>query len=482
MKTTYLAVISAAAMGLFACGSESDTKKKDAGPTQGEAGIDTPQADAAQPPDTAAEAQKPDVPLDAPQSEAAPVDGKAIDGEAIDGAAIDGGAIDGGITMIDGQPFNSAFVQLDPAKFQGVVDGKNTALYTIRNSKGMSASITNLGAKIEQIAVPDRNGVFGDVVLGYESVDAVKNGQGSMGAFVGRYANRIGDGTFTLDGTKYSIAVNEAAPKNNLLHGGAKGSRFRVFDATQLSGSSVQMSLTFLDAEDADAANGLTGFPGTLEMKVTYTVTEANELNVEYSAKTLDKKTVINFTAHSFFNLGNSPTTPILDHVVKVNAAEVLEINDRLLPTGVLRDVTGTPMDFRTAKAFGKDYQVDYDLLKLVGGGGTNIAGGYDNHYKLIKPTAGELTFAASAYEPVSGRVMEVWSTEPGMQLFTGTNLTGQAPRDTGKGGVLYQKYYGFCMEPSHFPDSPNQPAFPTTTINPGENYQGKIIYKFKVQ
>lgn len=213
-----------------------------------------------------------------------------------------------------------------------------------------------------------------------------------------------------------------------------------------------------------------------------YAVTESNELRVSYSAKTLDKATVGNFTSHSFFNLGNSPTTTILDHVIEVNADRVLENNDRLLPTGILRDVTSTPMDFRTAKTFGQDYQADYDLLNLVGGGGAGIAGGYDNHYALNKSNAGELTYAATAYEPVSGREMQVWSTEPGMQLFTGQNLTGQSPRDVGKGGVLYQKYYGFCMEPSHFPDAPNQPSFPSTRITPSETYRGKIVYKFGVR
>jgi len=380
---------------------------------------------------------------------------------------------------------NGYYVELDRAKFQSTVDGKATDLYTIKNSKGAFAKITNLGAKFEQIVVPDRNGVFGDVILGYETIDQVKNGQGSMGAFVGRYANRIGGGTFTLGGTTYTIEVNEG-PSNNLLHGGAKGSRFRVFDATQLSASSVTMTLTFEDAEDAkvgaDGGPSYTGFPGKVEMSVTYSITEANEIHVDYAAKSLDsKRTVINMTTHSFFNLGNDPTVTILDHVVKVNADKVLAINSRLLPTGELRDVTGTPMDFRAAKPFRQDYNKNYDLLNLVGGGGAGVAGGYDNHYALNRTTPSGLELAASAYEPVSGRKMEVWSTEPGMQLFTGTNLTGQVPRDVGKAGVAYQKYYGFCMEPSHFPDSPNQPTFPSTELAAGATYTGSIHYKFSV-
>lgn len=381
----------------------------------------------------------------------------------------------------DAPRFNPAYVELERENFVGVIDGQDTDLYTIKNGQGMFAKITNLGAKIEQLVVPDHEGTFGDVVLGYETIDAVKDGQPSMGAFIGRYANRIADGSFTLDGATYTVAVNEAAPKNNLLHGGAKGGRFRVYEANQLSDSSVQMSLTYADAEDADPANGISGFPGTVEVKVTYSVTENNEFHIEYSARSLDKPTVINLTSHSFFNLGNTPTTPILDHIITVNADQVLEINDRLLPTGVLRDVSGTPMDFRSSQTFGARYQADYDLLNLAGGGGAGVAGGYDHHYVLNQTTAGKLSLAATAVEPLSGRTMEVWTTEPGIQLFTGQNLIGQAPRDVGKGQVTYQMYYGFCMEPSHFPDSPHQATFPSTTLQPNEVYEGQIVYKFKV-
>ncbi|MBN2574824.1 MAG: galactose mutarotase [Deltaproteobacteria bacterium] len=503
MKLSYVALFGAVVLSLSACGSDSGPSKKDAGSDardtaapQPDAPADraTPQPDTPIPGSDTAKPQ-PDAPvvdtgptpLDVPQPE--------IDGAqpGIDGAppTVDGGQVseagqprlDAGVIVLDGGiKVNGAYVELRRENFQTGIDAGATAtdLFTIRNSKGLFAKITNLGAKFEQIVVPDRNGVFGDIILGYESIAAVDQGQGSMGAFISRYANRISHGKFVVDGTTYSIKVNEGAPKNNLLHGGAKGSRFRVFDATQISASQVQMTLTHLDAEDADPANGYTGFPGTLAVKVLYTVTEANEIKVEYSATTT-KKTVINFTTHSFFNLGNEPTTPILDHVVMVNADKVLEINDRLVPTGVLRDVTGTPMDFRTAKPFRQDYAANYDLLNLVGGGGAGVAAGYDNHYALNKTAPGALELAASVYEPLSGRKMEVWSTEPGMQLFTGTNLTGQVPRDKGKGGVVFQKYSGFCMEPSHFPDSPNQLSFPSTVLIPGETYEGKIIYKFSV-
>lgn len=501
MKLSVLSVTCALGLGLFGCGSDSESPK-DSGLTKLDSAVvkdgpvDSPHqpVDTTTGPDTAV--PTPDVPMGEvalPKLDTAPIEASKIDSAILDAAApIDGAVIDtqvseaaplrydSGVVVIDGGiKLNTNYVELNRLSFQTTIDGKKTDLYTIRNSKGMFAKITNLGAKLEQIVVPDRDGVLGDVILGYDSIDKVKNGQGSMGAFIGRYANRIGDGKFTLDGTTYSVAINEAAT-SSVLHGGAKGGRFRVYDATQISDSQVQMSLTYLDAEDADAAKGITGFPGNLEVKVLYSITEQNEIKLEYSAKT-DKKTVINFTGHSFWNLGNSPNVTILDHIVKVNADKVLAISSRLLPTGELRDVTGTPMDFRTAKAFGKDYKADYDLLNAVGGTSAGVAGGYDNHYALNKTTPGALEFAASAYEPVSGRKLEVWSTEPGMQLFTGTNLIGQVPRDVGKGGTVYQKYYGFCMEPSHFPDSPNQPTFPTTTLNAGETYEGKIVYKFSV-
>lgn len=377
--------------------------------------------------------------------------------------------------------FNEAYVELDRKNFQATIDGKETDLFTIRNSKGLFAKITNLGAKFQQIVIPDRDGTFGDIILGYEDIQGVQGGQPSMGAFISRYANRIGNGSFELDGETYTVAINEAAPKSNVLHGGAKGSRFRVFDATQLSDASVRMTLTHADGEDADPTNGITGFPGTLELTVTYTITDDAEIHIEYSARAADKKTVLNLTSHSFFHLGNDPATTVLDHVVEVNADHVLEIDDRLLPTGVLRDVSDSPMDFREPKTFGRDYQAPYDLLETVGGGGPGIPRGYDNHYALNQAAPGELSFAASAYDPLSGRKLEVWSTEPGMQLFTGQNLTGQEPRDVGKGGRTFQPYTGFCLEPSHFPDAPNRPEFPSTVLDIDDSYEGTIVYKLGV-
>jgi aldose 1-epimerase len=332
----------------------------------------------------------------------------------------------------------------------------------------MVVKITNYGARIEQILVPDRNGKLGDVAQGYETIDQVMGGQGSMGAFVGRYANRIGNGTFTLDGTEYKLAINDlstppAPPRQNTLHGGKKGSRFVVFDAKPLSDSSVQMTILFKDGEE--------GFPGDLPVRVVYSVTDNNELVVAYDAVAANKKTVANFTGHTFFNLSGDLGSSIEDHILTVNSDRVLEVSPALVPNGKLRDVEGTPMDFRKPKAIGKDIKADYDLLKA--------GNGYDNHYVLSMKQPSELAFNARIMDPKSGRVMEVWSTEPGIQVYSGNFLEGKVPRDLGKGSTVYPFRSAFCLEPSRFPDSPNHPGFPTTEVNPGEWYSGKIVYKF---
>lgn len=355
-----------------------------------------------------------------------------------------------------------SYVELKRENFQKEIDGKQVDLYTIQNKNGMVVKITNYGAKVEQILVPDKNGVLGDVAQGYETIDQVVGGQGSMGAFIGRYANRIGKGKFTLEGKEYQLELNNGP---NSLHGGKKGSRFVVFDAKQLSDSSVEMTYTFKDGEE--------NYPGTVPVRVVYSVTDANELVLDYEAQALDKTTVVNFTGHTFFNLSGDGGKEILDHIIMVNADKVLEIDDTLIPTGKIRDVAGTPMDFRQPTAFGARIKEEYDLLKL--------GNGYDHTYVLNKQ-GNELSLAASAYEPVSGRYMEVWSTEPSMQLYSGNFLEGKAPRDLGKGNTLYIFRSGFCMEPQHYPDSPNKPEFPSTVLKVGEKYNGKILYKFSTK
>ena len=356
----------------------------------------------------------------------------------------------------------AGYVEPTREAYQKVVDGKQVDLFTIKNSKGMIVKITNYGAKIEQILVPDKAGVFADVVQGYESIDKATGGQGSMGAFVGRYANRIGGAKFSLDGKQYQLAKNNG---ENSLHGGQKGSRFCVYDAHQINDSSVEMFYTYKDGEE--------NYPGTLATRVLYWVTEDNALIVDYQAYAVDKTTVANFTTHSFFNLSGNLGAEILNHVIFVNASRFLPIDAGLIPTGQLVPVQGTPMDFRTPTAFGARIAAQDEQLKR--------AGGYDHHWVLDKPTPNALTLAATAYEPVSGRFMEVFTTEPGLQVHTGNNLEGKDPRDVGKGSTFIFRS-GFNMEPSRFPDSPNQPNFPTTVIKVGEWFSGKTIYKFSVK
>jgi aldose 1-epimerase len=314
-----------------------------------------------------------------------------------------------------------------------------------------------------QILVPDRDGVMGDVALGYDSIDQLQGGQASMGAFVGRYANRIAHAKFSLNGQEYKLAANNGP---NTLHGGTKGSRFQVFEAKQVDDSTVVMTYTFKDGEE--------NFPGTLPVRVRYSVTDENELVMDYEAVAVDKATVGNFTGHTFFNLGGHASGDILGHVLEVNAARFLPVNATLIPTGELRLVKGTPMDFTTPHKIGERIGQDDEQLRL--------GNGYDHHYALDKKGGAEMSLAARISEPKSGRMMEVWTTEPGVQVYSGNFLEGKRPRDVGKGGAVYGFRSGFCLEPSHYPDSPNQPAFPSTVLNPGETYRGKTIYRFSVR
>lgn len=354
-------------------------------------------------------------------------------------------------------------VVLHPERFRAEIDGKPVELYTLRNKAGMEVRVTNYGARIQQVVVPDRAGRPGDVVQGYESIQAVRDGQASMGAFIGRFANRIAKGRFTLDGREYQLALNNGP---NSLHGGQKGSRFQVFDAKQLSPSSVEMTYTFKDGEE--------NYPGTLPLRVVYSVTDENELVVEYTATAVDKATIANFTSHAFFNLSGNPGTPILDHVLAIDADRVLEVDATSIPTGRLLDVAGTPLDFRTPTPIGARIGEDHPQLKNVGG--------YDHAYVLDRTAAGGMQRAASVYDPGSGRVMEVWTTEPSMQFYSGNFLEGKAPRDLGKGGTLYVHRSAFCLEPQQYPDAPNHPNFPGTVLRPGEWYSGRIAYRFSTR
>jgi len=353
--------------------------------------------------------------------------------------------------------------ELERESFQKEIDGKKVDLYTLRNRKGMVVKITNWGARVMQVMVRDRKGRLGDVALGYDSIDRLRQGQKAMGAFVGRYANRIGGARFTLNGREHRLFANDGA---NALHGGAKSSLFVVFDALQIDERTVEMRYVFKDGEE--------NYPGTLPLRVRYLVTDKNEFAVEYDAVATDKATVANLTTHTFWNLAGHDKGDILGHVLQVNAERFLPIDKTLIPTGELRPVKGTAMDFTRPTPFGRrigaqDEQLEFGL-------------GYDHHYVLSKKKAGELSLAARVTDPKSGRVMEVWSNEPGLQVYSGNFLEGKKPRDVGKGGALYALRTGFCLEPSRFPDAPNKPNFPSTVLNPGEWYSGKTIHKFSVK
>jgi len=358
----------------------------------------------------------------------------------------------------------AAQLELDANRFTKTIDGLPVTLYTLRNRNGMVVKITNYGGKVEQVLVPDRHGVLGDVALGYDSIDAVIAGQPSMGAFIGRFANRIRNARFELNGETVALSVNAG---QHSLHGGTRGSRFRVFAARQLDDSSLELMYVFRDGEE--------GYPGTLPVRVVYSVTDENALRMEWSAAAIDKETVANFTNHTFFNLGADPTMSVLDTEITINADRFIALDESGFPAGELRKVDGSALDFRTALSVAAGLALDEEQIRL--------ANGFDHHFVLNRQgTDGSLDFAARAYHPASGRQMEVWSTEPGMQFFTGNNLAGKLPVDAGKDGKAFVFRGGFCLEPSRFPDSPNHPEYPSTSVKPGEFYTGCIEYRFSTR
>jgi len=340
----------------------------------------------------------------------------------------------------------------------GTADGQSVDLYTLRNVHGVEAKITNYGGILTSLKVPDRNGKFDDVVLGFNDLDTYLKGHPYFGALIGRYGNRIAKGRFTLNGVEYKLAVNNG---ENTLHGGIKGFDKVVWTGKEMktkAGPSVVLTYLSKDGEE--------GYPGNLNVRVVYTLTNNNELKIEYSATT-DKDTVTNLTHHSYFNLAGEGNGDILSHRVTINANRFVPTDAGSIPTGELRKVAGTPFDFLTAHAIGERINQDEEQLKL--------GNGYD-HTWVINGRPGTLRVAATAYETTSGRTMQVWTTEPGVQFYTGNFLDGTL---TGKSGKIYQRRFGFCFETQHYPDSPNQPSFPTTTLRRGATYRSTTIYRF---
>ena len=339
--------------------------------------------------------------------------------------------------------------------------GEAVDLYILKNDQGMEAAITNLGGIVVRLMTHDRAGNLADVVLGFDSLDGYLKDHPYFGAIIGRYGNRIGKGRFTLDGVEYKLAHNNG---ENHLHGGIRGFDkvvWRPQEAAAANGASLQLTYLSKDGEE--------GYPGNLTATVTYTLTNANELRLEYSATT-DKPTVVNLTNHSYFNLAGQGEGDILGHTLTINAERFTPIDAGLIPTGELKSVAGTPFDFRQPHAIGerigaKDQQLDFGK-------------GYDHDF-VLDGQVGVLRAAARVTEPKSGRVMEVLTTEPGVQFYTGNFLDGSL---RGKGGKVYAQRYGFCLETQHFPDSPNKPDFPSVVLRPGERYQTTTVYKFSAQ
>ena len=346
------------------------------------------------------------------------------------------------------------------APFGQTLDGTPVEIYTLRNSHGTEARIMTYGGIVQSLKVPDKNGNLGDVVLGYDSIDGYLTNSPFFGALIGRYANRIARGKFTLDGQEYTLPTNNVP---NCLHGGDKGFFARVWTAVKadVGPDGPRLELTYLSKD------GEEGFPGNLEVHATYTLTEDNALKVDFKATT-DKDTVCNLTHHSYFNLRGSGD--VLGYIVQINADHFTPVDSTLIPTGELRPVDGTPFDFRTPTAIGARINEADQQLKY--------AGGYDDNWVLNHPP-GELGQAARVKDPVSGRVLTVYTTAPGIQFYTGNFLNGTIK---GKGGWVYQTREAFCLEPQDFPDAPNHPAFPSSELKPGETYHNTMIYKFSVE
>ena len=343
----------------------------------------------------------------------------------------------------------------------GTADGKSVEIYTLANSKGSEARIMTYGGTLVSLKVPDKNGKFSDIVLGYDSLADYQKATAYFGALIGRYGNRIGKGKFSIGGKEYKLAINNGV---NHLHGGLKGFDKVIWTASpsvEADGAHLELNYLSRDGEE--------GYPGNLNVKVEYVLTENNELKIEYSATT-DKPTVVSLTHHSYFNLAGAGQGTILDHQLTLNADRFTPTDSGSIPTGELRSVKGTPFDFTKATAIGSRIEQNGEQLKF--------GNGYDHNFVLNKN--GEvLSLAATVYESTSGRVLELFTTEPAVQFYTGNFLDGLIK---GKSGQNYPRRSGFCLEAQHFPDSPNRPKFPSTVLRPGKTYRQTTIYKFSVR
>jgi len=348
-------------------------------------------------------------------------------------------------------------MKIDSQPFGATPGGTPVKLYTLSNRKGMVVKVTEYGAILTEVWVPDRDGRAGDVALGFDRLEPYVKGHPFFGATTGRVANRIAKGRFTLDGKEYKLAVNNGP---NHLHGGLKGFDKQVWKSHPLRGLRNEVSVEF----SYTSPDGEEGYPGTMEVKVVYTLTDDNELRIDYTA-TSDQATIVNLTNHSYWNLAESGS--VLDHVLQINASRYTTADDSLIPTGELAPVKGTGLDFTQPRRVGERIG-DY----------ASFAKGYDHNFVLDSGGNG-MTLCARVSEPKSGRIMEVWTTEPGVQLYCGNHLDGSL---TGVGGAVYEQHTGLCLETQHFPDSINHPAFPSVVLRPGQVYKSTTTYKFSAK
>jgi len=347
---------------------------------------------------------------------------------------------------------------LNRKDFQTEIDGKKNDLFILKNKKGMEVCMTNFGARIVSIWVPDKNGNFGDVVLGFDSIGGYQHNKSDFGAFIGRYGNRIAKGKFTLDGTQYQLSTNNFG---HSLHGGVKGFQYRMFDIKQLSDTALEVSYV--------SADGEMGFPGTLTSKAVYTLTSDNALDISYTATT-DKPTIVNLTNHSYFNLTGDPKKDVLGHVMSINADGFTPVDATFMTTGEITPVSGTPMDFLKPHKVGERI-TNFDFVQLKNGNG------YDHNW-VLNTKGNESLPACFVVEPESGRTLTVYTNEPGIQVYSGNFLDGKV---TGKKGIVYKQRVGLCLETQHYPDSPNKPQWPSVVVRPGQTYTSHCIYKFGI-
>jgi aldose 1-epimerase len=358
-------------------------------------------------------------------------------------------------------PAKKGKASVSQGSFGKTGDGRPVDLFTLTNSKGLEVRATNYGGIIVSLRVPDKSGNLGDIVLGHDKLDGYLVNPPYFGVIVGRYANRIANATFTLDGVKYTLAKNDGP---NSLHGGVNGFNKQLWEAKEFkNGKGVGVAFSYLSKD------GEEGYPGNLKVKVTYTLTNENQLILDYEATT-DKATPINLSQHSYFNLAGEGSGDILGHHLMLNADRFTPVDKTLIPTGELLPVQGTPMDFIKPALIGARINDDYEQLV--------VGKGYDHNW-VINRKDDSLVLAAVVHEPTSGRVLEVFTTQPGVQFYSGNFLNGSI---TGKQGHVYKQRDGFCLETQHYPDSPNHPDFPSTILKPGKKFQSQTVFKFSTE